>query len=136
MRGVIIRSELPLNRVGSGICLYFAVVISCMAGDPHIVNGTYVEPAGRETITVRGAEAEFQFQASDTNDERIVRRKYRYALRPNGQIDVIGSSNDHYYVFRILSHGWSWDGTKIVRLDPKTGNRANFERGAMQGRGQ
>ena len=97
-----------------------------MAGDRHITNGIYREPAKVETIAVRGGEIEFQLRISREHQERIARRKYKYVLLPNGGIDVIGSSNDSVFVFAILKHAWSWDGKVIVRKDPETGDTTIF----------
>jgi hypothetical protein len=119
-----------MKNIGLIACLILGSLTSCMATSARISAGVYREPAKIEMVAVDGEIIEFQIRVVAGDQDRIVNRKYKYALRPDGKIRVFASSNDSAFVFGVMKYDWSWDGKNVVRKDPKAGEVVTFAREA------
>ncbi len=99
-----------------------------MATSAQIADGVYRDPAKVETVAVDGEMVEFRIHVVAGDQERIVSRKYKYALQSDGKIRVFASSNDSAFVFGVMKYDWFLNGENVVRKDPKTGDVVTFAR--------
>jgi len=86
----------------------------CVAGEHSIPDGTYVEPSGKETITVHGSEIRFNIVISDDGPDKVLDRTYGYAVLPDGRIQPkpVRSADAAFGVGRF---DWYWDGKNITQ---------------------
>lgn len=91
------------------------------AAGVQIPKGLYQEPGKAELITVSNMELEFEMLPPNHFENKSVHRTYKFKLLDDGTIQVIGSSNDRFFVMYILNFEWSWRGEGIVRKDRKSG---------------
>jgi len=86
----------------------------CVAEHHPIPDGTYVEPSGREIITVHGPEIRFNIVISVEGPDKFLDRAYGYAVLPDGRIQPkpVRSADAAFGVGRF---DWYWDGRNIVQ---------------------
>lgn len=93
----------------------------------EVPSGVYRDPSGAESIEARGKRLTFSIRVPKLDPQKVLTRgPYEYAVDSSGKIRIYASSNDSVFVFGIMNYGWSWDGTNIIRQQPRSAEVVAF----------
>jgi hypothetical protein len=116
-------------------CLVLFGTVSCASNTEvkKITDGVYRDPSKMEMVAIRGREIEFQIHVNDGQREQAVHKVYpNYTLLINGKFWPAATASVPIRSADVLlgvgRFEWFWDGDKITRRHPKSGETMIFLR--------
>jgi hypothetical protein len=105
-----------------------AVAAGCVVSDMTIPEGRYETPNRVEHVAIRDGIFELNVLEGRQRGQLMVTRKYRYKVWESGEIHILGSSNDVWFLDMTRRYKWVWNGAEVLRMDRLDASTERFVR--------